>query len=617
MADMGAKDLGQTVKMKLRVLATTDLHAHVLSWSYDTNKAAPARGLSRVATLIHQARAEVENCLLFDNGDFLNGSGLSMAMLDLFPDLPPHPMVAAMNHLHYDAVAVGNHEFSNGINFFQAAVKDAEFPLVCSNFAFQGLDQILPHTLLTRRMRDEQGGAHDLKIGVLALLPRQTLVWEQRHLAGIAQAVPMMQAAKSTSHALRDQGADIVVALVHSGFDADAALESEESLAMAVAKIPAITAVLAGHSHKVFPPEPAAFAQDAALVAPGFFGSHLGVIDLDLHQTATGWAQVARRSLVRPVARRMARGSTLVPLVTEDPQIQKLAAPVHSAVTRATGKVIGRSSHRLHSYFALITDCAALNLVAQTQIDFIRSRLIDPRFQHIPILAAAAPFKAGGRGGPENYTDLMPGPLRVHQITDLYTHPNHLVAFLVTGAVITQWLERAVSLFHQIDPGQKDAALIDCNFPSFNFEVLFGVGYQINLSQPARYDASGNVIHPNAHRIQDLTHNGAPVTQDQPFILVSNSYRRDGLAGFSGTMAENILFESWSQVRILIQDQIARGAPLPAVNPRRWHFRPMPATSVIFETNPKAVDLVSEVAHLRPEPLEILETGFRRFRLHL
>ncbi len=601
-------------KLKLRVLATTDLHGHVLSWNYDTHEISPSRGLSRVASLIAVARAEVENALLFDNGDFLNGSGLSVAVTTDVHDPVGHPMVLAMNHLRYDAVAVGNHEFSHGIDFLRSALADANFPLICSNFAFSGLDFIVPHMLLNREMRDDHGDLHQIKIGVLALLPAQTLVWEARHLTGIAIATPMIDAVEDTAQQLRDKGADIVVALAHSGYEPETDTQHEDSFAKFVTRMTTVDAVLAGHSHKVFP-ETDAMLNDQAIVSAGFYGSHLGVIDLELQRDVQGWICVKRSSAVRPVAKR--HGLGLTALVGEDPAVVAIAAQTHDQIVAAADQVVAHNPRRLHSYFALVSDSPALALVAAAQTDHIRRHLTQAQFADIPILAAAAPFKAGGRGGPDNYTDLMAGPLRLRHISDLYTHPNHPVAFLVTGAELAQWLERSVSIYRQISLGAKDAELLDPDFPSFNFEVIFGLTYQINLAMPARFDMFGQVINPDASRIENLCFAGRAVVADQPFILVSNSFRREGGQGFVGTGSERVIFAGEAHVARLVIDYVSLGGTVPQIDPQRWRFAQMPHTSVVFDSSPKANQVIDELPHLGLQPLQTLTSGFQRFRLQL
>ena len=134
------------------------------------------------------------------------------------------------------------------------------------------------------------------------------------------------------------------------------------------------------------------------------------------------------------------------------------------------------------------------------------------------MLVSVASSKAGGRGGPSNYTDIPPGPLTACHMADLYIHPNSPVALRVVGRDLSAWLERAVSLFFQVKPGAQDARLINPDFSAYNFDMIHGLTFGVDLSQPARFDARGHVANPGAKRIVGLRHEGVTVDDDQPFI---------------------------------------------------------------------------------------------------
>ena len=188
---------------------------------------------------------------------------------------------------------------------------------------------------------------------------------------------------------------------------------------------------------------------------------------------------------------------------------------------------------------------------------------------------------------------------------------------MITGTELALWLERSASIYRQITLGAQDVELLDPDFPSFNFEVVFGVSYQINLANPARFDALGRVINPKARRIEYLRFGGQEVTADQPFILVSNSFRRDGGQGFAGTESDRVIFEGCAHAATLVHDFVACGGKVAQMDPLRWQFAPMPKTTVLFDCSPRAFQVLDEVPHLHLEPLNILASGFQRFRLHL
>ena len=86
-----------------------------------------------------------------------------------------------------------------------------------------------------------------------------------------------------------------------------------------------------------------------------------------------------------------------------------------------------------------------------------------------PILSAAAPFKAGGRGGPDYYTDVPVGPVAIKNVADLYLYPNTIQAVVITGQDVQNWLDRSAGIFNQVAAGSTDQPLINLDFPVLQF----------------------------------------------------------------------------------------------------------------------------------------------------
>ena len=601
----------------LRIMATTDLHMHVLGYDYFANRPSARLGLSRTAALIARERGAAQNCLLFDNGDFLQGSPMGdyLAAADEIGPRRPHPAIAAMNALEYDAATIGNHDFSFGMGFLRRTLEGAAFPFVATNLAPRKPLPSFADILLPRKFRDHAGQTHLLQIGVLGFLPPQTVEWEP-DLRGQISVDDILISARAGIALLRAAGADLIVALSHSGIGALEPDPMAENAATALAALPGIDAVIAGHTHRVFPaPDhpagPGIDLQAGTLagkpaVMPGFWGSHLGVIDLALVRDGAGWRVERFRCRAEPVETQ-----------ENHPAVTSQALPAHIGTLRHFRRRVGRTELPLSSYFTLIADDPGLRLVTMAQRWHVRRALRGTRWQDLPILSAAAPFRAGGRGGPEHYTDVPAGRLTLRSIVDLYHFPNRICAIRLNGRDVAEWLERSASLFRRIEAGRADQPLINPEFPSYNFDIIDGLDWQIDLTRPPRYAADGRLADPDSRRITALRHRGRPLCPEQQFILATNSYRMSDCGMFGPVVSGRpVLLDGTSRTREVLRRYIARRRVLAPEGGTGWRFAPLPGTSVLFETGPAAAPHL----HRLKTPVEsmgLAANGFLQLRLHL
>jgi len=159
--------------------------------------------------------------------------------------------------------------------------------------------------------------------------------------------------------------------------------------------------------------------------------------------------------------------------------------------------------------------------------------------------------------------------------------------------------------------------LLDPDFPTSSFDTIFGLTYSIDLSQPSRFDVNGTVANPQARRIADLCHMGRPVAPDAWFIVATNSYRAGGGSRFPGASPERIVWSDGLRNADVLRDYItARGGLRPDTSPV-WRFRPLPETSALFDTSPRARLLPGDPPGLDIEPAGQGPDGFARFRIRL
>lgn len=633
---MPVADVRQTVD--LRILETTDLHVHLHPYDYYADCPNPDFGLSRLAELVDRARAEAGSTLLFDNGDFLQGTPVG----DFFAydmglrDGDLHPVMAAMNAMRYDAITIGNHEFNYGLDFLEKSLARAEFPVVSANIVkamgrAPREDNMLvkPYSLLRRQVRDRIGLMHELCIGVLGVAPPQIMTWERQQLQGKLEVRDMVEAVSAWVPEMRAAGADLVVLLAHTGIGPLRYTHGMENAVIPLARIEGVDVVLSGHTHQVFPSR--AFADIPSVdvergtiagkpaVMSGFFGSHLGVIDLSLQREGGVWRvvnhQVETRAL-RDAAMNFPQVAANRSQPMRSPKVRKIVERAHDAVLASIRQPIGHSDVPINSFFVYLGSSAATALVAQAQKAFVTERM-DPKIAGLPVLSAVSPSKAGGLGGARNFTNIAVGQLTLRSMADLYVYPNKVAASRLTGAQVALWLERSASAFNQIRPDLQDQALMNPAFAGYNFEIIYGLTYDIDLTQPARFGHDGTEIDPGHTRIRNLRHAGAPLDMDAEFVLCTNNFRAQGAGGFPGAEPATICFEHPAIVRDVLREHVERQEVLQIESAPPFRFLPVEDASVVLRTAPAALDHLRQISGFAPEVMGADKKGFLRLRLSL
>ena len=594
---------------ELRLLETTDIHTNIVPYDYYQDAETDAFGLAKTATLIRAARNEAPNSLLFDNGDLIQGTPLGdyKAKIDVLEAGEIHPVYQAMNLLDYDAANIGNHEFNYGLDFLNRALAGADFPYVNANVykADGKTNYFEPYIILDRKITDTAGKTHTLKVGVIGFVPPQIMTWDKSNLAGKVVTKDIVETAQKFVPEMRQAGADLIVAVPHSGFEAGERQGMDENAVGYLSEVKGIDAILFGHAHSVFPSEQFADYPGADLakgtingvpsVMPGFWGDHLGVIDLTLTRQNGSWTVTDSSTEARPIY----DAENEKALVDADPEIVNAVAEAHQGTLDYIRSEVAETQAPITSFFAQVLDDPSVQLVNQAQTWYTQRAVQGTQYEGLPVLSAAAPFKAGGRGGADYYTNIPAGKLAIKNVADLYIYPNTLKVVKLTGAGVKEWLERSAGQFNQIQAGQPDQPLLNEDFRSYNYDVIDGVSYQIDLSQPSRYDADGNLVNENASRIVNLKYNGQLVTDDQEFLVATNNYRASGGGAFPGLDGSSIVIDSPDENRQVLIDYLAAEG---SVNPSadgNWSFADLPGkVTATFESAAAAQDAVPQDANV-------------------
>ena len=595
----------QAATVDLRIMETTDLHGNMMNFDYFKDQNIDTFGLTKTANLIHQARQEVKNSVLVDNGDLIQGSPMADYALNKGLNKGDiHPVYKALNTLDYVVGNIGNHEFNFGLDFLQKSQAGANFPYVNANVydAQTNKPFFRQYIILDKPVIDRDGKQHTIKIGYIGFVPPQIMQWDKLNLEGKVIVKDITQTAKELVPEMKKQGADIIVAIPHSGVSAEPYKALAENSVYYLSQVDGINAIMFGHSHGVFPSEDFKSLPNTDIntgninhipaVMPGQWGSHLGVVDLVIEGDKANWKVVSGKSQARPIFDVKNKKA----LVDADQNIVKVLKDDHEGTREFVGKPIGKVSTDINSYLALVEDTSALQIISDAQIDYVKQFVQgDPDLDGLPILSAIAPFKAGGRkNDPTAYVDVKKGDLTFRNAADIYLYPNILSAVKITGKEVKEWLECSAGVYNQIDINSPQPQyLINWDkFRTYNFDTIDGVSYQIDITKPARYDGNCQLINPDSERIVNLTYQQKPIDANQAFLIATNNYRAY-TGAFPGTGGENVKFNSPDDLRVILSAYITnrtkKQGEVKVTVDNNWRIAPIHSQNnldIRFESSP-------------------------------
>ena len=625
-------------QVDLRIVGTTDIHSFLTDFDYYKDAPTEKFGFTRAASLIRQARAEVKNSVLVDNGDLIQGNPIADYQAAVgYKEGKPNPAVDCLNAMHYEVGTLGNHEFNYGLDYLADAIKQAKFPIVNANVVKVGTEEpyYTPYVIQEKTVVDNKGKSHKLKIGYIGFVPPQIMVWDKANLMGKVETRDIVKSAQKYVPEMKKKGADIIVALAHTGPSDEPYHEGAENSAFYLADVPHIDAVIFGHSHRLFPNKEFAKSPNADIAKgtvkgvpesmAGYWANNISVVDLVLSEHNGKWIVTDGKAVLRPIY----DAENKKALAENDPEMTALLKETHEATRKFVSQPIGKATDNMYSYLALVQDDPTIQIVNQAQKAYVEKVAPSvPAMAGLPILSAGAPFKAGGRkNDPTGHTEVNKGELTFRNAADLYLYPNTLVVVKVIGEQLKEWLECSAGMFKQIDPASdKPQSLLDWEgFRTYNFDVIDGVNYEYDLTQPPRYDGECKLINPDAHRVVNLTYQDKPVDPKAEFLIATNNYRAYGNK-FPGTGDKHIVYASPDENRQVLADYIkATSEKDGAVNPRadkNWRFVPIKGNDkldVRFETSPseQTAQFIKENAQYPMKQVGTDEVGFAVYQIDL
>lgn len=518
-------------RVTLKVAATTDVHGRLRGWDYAAGRADSSRGLARAASIVDSLRRVARNrVILVDAGDLLQGNAMTF-VAGRMDSLAPHPVVAAMNHMRYDAAAVGNHEFNYGLGVFDRAVAQARFPFLAANTKrLDGGHQYPGRTMVTRA---------GVKVAIIGATTPGSMVWDRDNLRGRLVVEDIVAALPHQVDSARAEGADVVIVIAHAGLDEltsydtiATGLPAENPMARVAKEVRGIDAIVIGHSHREVTDTT---INGVLVVQPRNWATSVAVVTLDLERRAGRWALTAKR------------GETVQSQGwPEQPALVRRVARAHRAAVQYSTAVIGRTSVAWTTDSSRMVDRPMIDLIQEVQ-----RRESGAELSFASVFTTEARFEAGN--------------ITVERLVALYPYENTLRALKLTGAQIRAHLEHT-NRYWVVERAANGTFTVrnDPNIPGYNYDVLQGLDYTVDLAQPV------------GRRITKLERNGRPVADTDSFTVALNSYRASGGGGYDMLRGAPVVYEGGREIRELIIEEIRRRGTLePAdVFTKNWELLP-------------------------------------------
>ncbi|MEV4493918.1 5'-nucleotidase C-terminal domain-containing protein [Micromonospora coxensis] len=538
----------------LTVLGTSDTHGNVYNWDYykdaeyDDSRHNDV-GVAKLATLVNQIRAERAGkaTLVLDAGDTIQGTPLATYYAKQEPITvtgETHPMANAMNVLRYDAVTLGNHEFNYGLPLLAKWIEQLGFPALAANALNEktGKPAYLPYVIKKVRL----GGVDSptINVGILGLTNPGSAIWDKANVEGRLIFADMIETAAKWVPIMRERGADLVIISAHGGDSGTSSygpeLPIENPVALIAQQVPDIDAILFGHAHAEVMEKfvtNTVTGEQVLTAEPSKWGQRLTRMDFTVQKVRGRWKVVTK-------------GATMLNTntVVEDPAVLAAVRGQHTKTVNYVNTVVAQSSQELSAAESRYKDTPILDFINHVQTEVVATALAGTAYAGLPVLSIAAPFS--------RTAIFSQGDVRIRDVAGLYVFDNTLEAVVLTGAEVRAYLEYSAKYFRTLAVGATvdPATISDPAVPDYNYDVISGLDYDIDISKPI------------GQRITRLVLPGTetPVADDAQFVIAVNNYRRSGGGNFPGIVKTQVYNQQQEIRQLLIDWAQAKGVIDPA-----------------------------------------------------
>lgn len=504
----------------LTIIGTSDTHGNIWGYSYEDMKESTGDGLARVSTYVSQVREENPNTILVDAGDTIQGTIMTD---DLYSkDTTDHPVPAALDCMGYDAWVLGNHEFNFGVDTLKEIIAQTDVPVLAANIKnadgsyFTGAG----YTIVERG---------DVKVAIIGVTTPNIPRWDGTK-QGVADLTfeSMADAVADCIEEIGD-GADVIMVSTHAGLSAEYSTDGADAAQTILDKCPEVDVLQLGHTHT-------SYINNDGAIPVGETKNNAGeVVRYDLTLNADKEITSATVETVSMKGVEPDQGLRDVPAVK---------AAQEKAVSFIQDNVLGHAAADFQPANEIkglpegrLQDTAVIDLIGTVQLENSGADV-----------TAVALFK--------DTSDLKKGDLNYGNMFDIYKYPNVLYTVEVTGAEMKAYMEWAAECWNQWQPGDINISF-NPDKAGYLHDHFIGLNYEVNLSKP------------DGERIENVTFQGEPLTDDMTLTLCVNDYRYTGLKN-EGIISGEKQWESSASVRDMLVAYLAEHDPLEPVVDNNW-----------------------------------------------
>lgn len=531
----------------IRIIGTTDLHGQLNSMDYEKGIDYNNGGLARVFDLITKTRNELprENTVTLDAGDVL----FDYTTEYIFSENQEvyQPIYQAMAMMGYDAITLGNHDFDYGYDYILRQLNGSGLRdiAVVSNVTDSktGEHPFLENMIITRTLKTSSGKEVEVKIGIMGhTIP--TLTAKTHSYTGILKTEDIIVNAAEQARKLKAMGADVIIALSHTGIGPENPELNFKNVAYALTKVPEIDVVVSGHEHNIYPTNDLTSSyyklpgvdkntylmNGKNVVMAGSRGEAIGVVDLTLAVDGDSFVITDRSSEIRKVTAENTKENEL---------ISSLYGVWEEELLDYSTDIIGelKSGVAIQNYYGLLGDNTAIQLLNDSKMQYALKfvNATGKQYQDYPIIAASS-YSSYGVNSINDYVHIT-DQITESDLSAIQPYNNYIYVYTITGGQLKEWLEWSASAYETLytEEEWKDSTiseLIKANDMKYlvreewmnnwsSFYIFDGIDYVISPSAKPRYDISGNRIN-TTRRILSVKYNGVNITDDMVLLLATD-----------------------------------------------------------------------------------------------